>query len=134
MIRNIPHTEGLPERASDLGERAAHRVDDALAGTKRVAAQAADTVQSGLDTLRDTVPSTMSRYAAQAEDVTRRGIERARQTATQVRERAAHAGDVTVGYIRDEPVKAVLAAVAAGAVTALVLTWFSRSRYPRYDR
>lgn len=134
MGKIITNTEtGMPELATDIAERAANRVDDAIVGTKRVAAQAADSVQAGLDTLRDTVPSAMSRYAAQAEDITRRGIERARRTAGGVRERAVHAGDATVSYIRDEPVKAVVAAMAAGAATALVLTWLSRPRN-RYDR
>ncbi len=48
-----------------------------------------------------------------------------------MREKIGRAGDVTVGYIKDEPVKAVLIAAATGAVAAMVLSWLSRSRSSR---
>lgn len=89
---------------------------------------AGDAARESLHELGDAVPSTLSRAAHQAEDLARRGIERARATGTQVREKVQLAGDRTAGYIRDEPFKAVLFAVAAGAATALFASWMSRRR------
>jgi ElaB/YqjD/DUF883 family membrane-anchored ribosome-binding protein len=74
------------------------------------------------------VPAAVS-LAAQAENLTRRGIERVRQTAALARDRASQVSDATVERIRADPVKAVILAAAAGAVTALLVQWLSRSRH-----
>ena len=65
------------------------------------------------------------------EDLARLGIERARRASGAVRQQAVRMGDQTVGYIKDEPVKSMLIAAAAGAATALVVGWLSRSRSDR---
>jgi len=120
-------TEGL----TDLSERAANKADQALQATRRMGSDAAQAVQSGIDGLREGVPSAISRATAQAEDLTRRGMERARHASAAVRDKASQVSDQTVGYIRDEPVKAVLVAAAAGAAAALLIRWLSRSRSDR---
>lgn len=117
--------------ASDLTDRAANKADQALQSGKRMGNDMAQAVQSGIDGLREGVPSAISRATAQAEDMTRRGIERARQATATVREQAHRVSDQTVGYIKDEPVKAMLVAAAAGAVAALLIGWLGRSRNDR---
>jgi ElaB/YqjD/DUF883 family membrane-anchored ribosome-binding protein len=124
------HTPFANEHSGDMAERVAHKTDDALVGAKRMAANAAQSVQSGIDDLRDRVPGAMSRAAAQAEDLTRRGLDRARETADVVRHRAADLGDATKHRIQDEPVKAVLIAAAVGAAATLLVQWLSRPRHP----
>jgi len=79
-----------------------------------------------LQEMSEAVPSALSRAAAQAEDLARRGIARARATGSQVREQYHVASDRTTAYIRDEPFKALLIAMAAGAATALVASWATR--------
>jgi ElaB/YqjD/DUF883 family membrane-anchored ribosome-binding protein len=74
---------------------------------------------------------TTQRLVGQAEDLSRRGLERVRQAGTAVREQATRMGDQTVGYIKEEPLKAVLMAAAAGAFTALLVGWATRTRAPR---
>lgn len=96
-----------------------------------LAEQAADVARDGLRDLSETVPSALTRAAAQAEDLARRGIDRARQAGTQVREQYVMATDKTTAYIRDEPLKAVLIAAAAGAATALLASWASRRHSDR---
>lgn len=120
-----------PTLATDLAERTAATADDALLATRRAAGDVAHQVEAGIDSLRQTVPQALSRATAQAEDLARRGIERARHAGTAVREQAVRVGDNTVGYIKDEPVKSVLIAAAAGAATALLVSWLTRSRPSR---
>lgn len=120
----------LERATSDLAERVAHTTDDALVGAQRVAANAAQSVQSGIDTLRERVPGAMSRAAAQAEELTRRGLDRARQAGDELRHRAADLGDATKHRIQDEPVKAVLIAAAVGAAATLLVQWLARPRHP----
>ena len=57
-----------------------------------------------------------------------RAAEATRDTAMQVREQALRASDRTVGYIRDEPVKAVLIALAAGAGIMALARYAARGR------
>jgi ElaB/YqjD/DUF883 family membrane-anchored ribosome-binding protein len=125
---NSIHT--TPSATSDYAGEGAARTDDALLGARRVADNAARSVQAGLDARRDRGPGAITRAAAQAEDLTRRGVERARHAADDVRHRATDLSDRTVHRIQDEPVKAVLVAVAVGAAATLLVQWLSRSRHP----
>ncbi len=93
--------------------------------------EATGQLQNKIHNISDQASEALGRVAGQAEEMARRTLERARETSTQVRERIGRASDVTVGYIKDEPVKAVMIAAATGAVTALVLSWLSRSRASR---
>ena len=130
MNHQLNPTSG-PEALNDLSDRAANKADHVLQSTRRMGSEAAQAVQAGIDGLREGVPSAISRATAQAEDLTRRGMERARNASTAVRDKAVQVSDQTVGYIKDEPVKAVLVAAAAGAVAALLIGWLSRSRSDR---
>jgi ElaB/YqjD/DUF883 family membrane-anchored ribosome-binding protein len=112
----------------DAAERLTNRDDDAFRSGERVVATTAQSVRSGLDEPSERVPAPVSRVAAQAEDLTRRAIERARQRGGLARDRASQVSDATVERIRADPVKAVMLAAAAGAVTAWLVQWLSRSR------
>ncbi len=62
----------------------------------------------------------------QASDLTHRGVDAVREGAKQVREKAHSLGDHTVSYIKDEPVKSVLIAAAAGATLMGLLSLIAR--------
>jgi ElaB/YqjD/DUF883 family membrane-anchored ribosome-binding protein len=70
----------------------------------------------------------LNRLANQAEITARRSVEAMRDTSAQIRERALKASDSTVGYIKDEPLKAMLIAAAAGAALMALLGLIGRSR------
>lgn len=115
----------------DLADQAAAKTDSAIQSTKKVANDTLDSLQAGVDDLRQAAPAALSRAAAQVEELTRRGIERARETSAQVKDQMVRVGDRGVGYVRDEPVKSVLIAAAAGAALAGLVAWLGRSRTPR---
>jgi ElaB/YqjD/DUF883 family membrane-anchored ribosome-binding protein len=96
-----------------------------------LADHAGETARENLQALSESVPSALSRAATQAEDLARRGIARARNAGHQVAEQYHVASDRTTAYIRDEPFKAVLIAMAAGAATALVASWAARRHSSR---
>jgi ElaB/YqjD/DUF883 family membrane-anchored ribosome-binding protein len=103
----------------------------AIESTRELVNNGLDTLESGIDKLREAAPTMLSRAAAQVEDLTRRSMERARETSAQVKDQVAKAGDRSVDYIRDEPVKSVLMAAAAGAAMVALIGWLSRSRSER---
>ncbi|HEX5737914.1 MAG TPA: hypothetical protein VFY22_05340 [Hydrogenophaga sp.] len=127
------NTESLADNAgqaaSELSERAAREADHALAATRRAAAGASKSLRDGFEALQEEVPTALSRAAAHAEALSKEGLERARRAKEAVREQAIRAGDQTVGYIKDEPVKAVAIAAGVGAVVALLVGYLGRSRH-----
>lgn len=106
---------------NELTDRAAEQADQVLKGTRRVANQTIDRLQHGVDALQDSGNGGLKRVVEKVDDLTHRGLERARDISADVRDRAVRAGDSTVAYIRDEPVKSVLIAAAAGAGIAALL-------------
>ena len=85
-------------------------------------------LRDSVDTLQSQTSSALTRAAAQAEALSREGLERARRATEAARAQAQRVGDQTVGYIKDEPVKAVAIAAGVGAVAALLVGWLARSK------
>lgn len=107
--------------ASEIAQRTAIKADQAVAATQSAVNQTADAVNEGLDNLGESGTSALTRAAAKADALANKGMEQARRAGSAVREQAQVTGDRTVEHIRQEPVKAVLMAAAAGAVVALLL-------------
>ena len=126
MNTDIPST--ALNTIDDLAGRAAGQADRAIDATKRATSGALSSMQDSVDSLRTAVPGAIGRAVAQVDDLTRRGMEKARETTAEVRSQVTHASDRTVDYIRDEPVKSVLIAAAAGASIAALIGLMSRSR------
>jgi ElaB/YqjD/DUF883 family membrane-anchored ribosome-binding protein len=69
--------------------------------------------------------------AANAMGAAQRGVAAVRESSHHLVDRAVHATDSTVEYIRDEPVKAMLIAAATGAALMAIMGMFTRSRHHR---
>lgn len=106
-------------------------VDQAMDTARAGRQYAADALHQAGDSLHeagDRVAPLVDRVTSQAGAYARRGAQAVRDGSVQLRDKAQRASDTTVGYIKDEPVKAVLVAVAAGAVIAALAGYLSRSR------
>jgi ElaB/YqjD/DUF883 family membrane-anchored ribosome-binding protein len=119
-------------KSMELGaEQVGQRADQALQTARRAADGAIDALQHKVDDLNESIPGALGRAAARVDEITRRGIERARDTSSHLREEVTRAGDRTVAYIKDEPVKSVLIAAATGAAVAALVTLLAQSRSRR---
>ena len=85
-------------------------------------AQLTDDAKSALDK----APGALSEAAAQLQAVARRGLDSARELSAGARDKASRAGDRTLAYIHEEPLKAVLIAAAAGAVLTMLASALAR--------
>ncbi len=133
MSLNQPQSTGnLGDTTSSAAERASESADSALKASRRVANQTLDSLESNVDAARDSLQPTIARLASQAESLARRGLDAVRDGAGQVRERAQTMGDMTVRYVKDEPVKSVLIAAAAGAALMALLSMVQSSRRDRH--
>ena len=115
-------------RAESLADHAADKSDQAIEAARRAADGALDALRDKVDALHDLIPGAFGRAAARVDDLTRRSIDRARQTSLDVRDRVGHGRDMTVAYVKDEPMKSILIAAAAGAALAMLAGVLSRSR------
>jgi ElaB/YqjD/DUF883 family membrane-anchored ribosome-binding protein len=115
------------EAVGEMAARAAGRADAAIDHARRTVNDHLDTLQAGVQV----APSKLTRAATQVEALTRRSLDRARDTSQQLRMQARLAGDRSVDYIRNDPVRSVLIAAAVGAVAAMLASWAARSRRDR---
>lgn len=118
---NMPTPTQFVEGATRSAELAVDQLDGA-------AQQAHDQLAAKAHSAVNATKPVMERWAKDAESIARRGLDSARDTSRHLRERAAQASDSTVNYIKDEPVKAMLIAAAAGAALVTVISLLTRSR------
>lgn len=85
----------------------------------------------GATAAHDRAAVTIHHAVDHAENLAQRGIKAAREGTAHLREKAIHASDALTSYIRQEPVKSVLMAAAAGAALVGLLSLVSRARSTR---
>ena len=118
----------FPNEATSMADQAADSANSAIRSTQNVANAALDRLANKVENARDQAVPLINRLSSQAETAARRGVDAVRDTSAQLRERAMKASDSTVGYIKDEPVKAMLIAAATGAALMALVSLISRSR------
>jgi ElaB/YqjD/DUF883 family membrane-anchored ribosome-binding protein len=113
---------------NDVADQAAQSADNAIKSTQRFANDSLNTLSDKVQEVRDQAAPVLNRVAEKAETLARRGIDAVKDTSQQVREKALQASDSTIGYIKDEPVKAILIAAATGAALMALVSLMTRSR------
>lgn len=122
-----PAAKDSTHAATRLADHAAERADQAIRSTQQMSDRGFDHLADRVDDLHDRATPLLNRLSGQAEAAARRGAGAMLDASHQVRERALRVSDSTVGYVRDEPVKSMLIAAAAGAVMMAVLGFLRRS-------
>jgi ElaB/YqjD/DUF883 family membrane-anchored ribosome-binding protein len=125
---NDTGTRSQAQQVQDMGDSAASTAQGAIRSTQRATDQAFDRVSETVDEVRSKAGPMLNKVTSQAEAAARRGMEAVRDTSQQLRERALQAQDMTVAYVKDEPIKAMLIAAATGAVLMGLISMLSRSR------
>lgn len=118
----------LADQATRLADQAAERADQAIRSSQQMSDRGFDHLAHRVDDLHNRATPLLNRLSGQAEAAARRGAGAMLDASHQVRERALRVTDSTVGYVRDEPMKAMLIAAAAGAALMAVVGFLSRSR------
>lgn len=121
-----PAAGAITRQFETLAHSAADRADQALDTTRA----AVDSAQHRVDELRDRAPGALGRAAAQLDDLKRRGIDATRRAGNVIQDQAVRTGERTAGFIKDEPLKSVLIAAAAGAALAALISVAVRSQSP----
>lgn len=126
-MSTIKSTQAGSQLADDLTQGA----DNAIQSTQRAANSALDQLSNKVHEVGDQAAPLINRLSAQAEALSHRVVDAVRDGSKRARMQATQAGTSTVNYIKDEPVKSVLIAAAAGAallaITKLLLDRRDRS-------
>ena len=118
----------LGQEAASTVDQAADATGQAIRSTQHVANAAFDRLSETVDSAREQAAPMIERLTSQAGAAAQRGADALRETSAQLREKALRAQDTTVGYIKDEPVKAMLIAAATGAALMALISLMGRSR------
>jgi ElaB/YqjD/DUF883 family membrane-anchored ribosome-binding protein len=119
--------KNLASDASAFADQAADRANSAIRSTQNVANATLDRLSDKVEDARSQAAPLLNRWSSQAEAAARRSADAVRETSAQLRDRAMQASDTTVGYIKDEPIRAVLIAAATGAALMALIALMSRS-------
>jgi ElaB/YqjD/DUF883 family membrane-anchored ribosome-binding protein len=118
----------LSQQAAGLADRAADSTESTIRATQNVANEAFDRLSDQVEDARRHAAPLLNRLSTQAEMAARRSAAAVREASAQLREKATHASDSTVEYVRQEPVKAMLIAAATGAALMALIGLLARSR------
>jgi ElaB/YqjD/DUF883 family membrane-anchored ribosome-binding protein len=127
-IGSTSTTKPLAQQSQDIADNAAGTAQGAIRSTQRAADQALDRLSDKVEEARSQTGQVLSKVTSQAEAAARRGMEAVRDTSQQLRDRAMQASDMTVAYVKDEPLKAMLIAAATGALLMGIISLLGRSR------
>lgn len=115
-------------QSNSLTDHAAQSADHAIKSTQRFANDAFDGLSGSVKDIRDQAAPMLNRATEQASALAHRGADAVRESSRQLRDKALHASDATVNYIKEEPVKSILVAAATGAALMALVSMMSRSR------
>ena len=121
-------TKPLAQQGQDLADGAAAGAQSAIRSTQRAADSALDRMSDKVDEVRSQATPILNKVSSQAEAAARRGMDAVRDTSQQLRDKAVQASDMTVAYVKDEPIKAMLIAAATGALLMGIISLMTRSR------
>jgi ElaB/YqjD/DUF883 family membrane-anchored ribosome-binding protein len=116
------------EKSDHLASQAEQAVARAVSDSHKAAAEAHDSVTSLLHGLSQQAAPLIERTTERVSTLVHDGVESARDTSRQLRDRALQASHITVNYIKDEPVKAILIAAAVGAALMALTSLLSHKR------
>jgi len=110
-----------------IADTASESIEHAVQSSQRVADQTLDKLSSTVRDIRQQASPLLERAGEHAGALARHGMDVVRDRSLQVRDRALRATDGTVNYIKDEPLKAVLIAAAAGAIVVALFGLLRKS-------
>jgi ElaB/YqjD/DUF883 family membrane-anchored ribosome-binding protein len=119
-------SKDLSSSTNHMADQASRSADHAIDATRSMVGQKMDGMADTMKSLHDQTAPLLDR----ASEVAKRGVNSARETSNELMNKAHYASDHTVGYIKDEPVKAMLIAAATGAALMALVSVMSRSGRP----
>jgi ElaB/YqjD/DUF883 family membrane-anchored ribosome-binding protein len=120
---NFPNAGGSPTAT----DKAADSLKDGIRSAQQGFGQVASSAVGKVDQLRDEATPALEKARAKAQELGQKGADALSDASKQLRDRALEASDAAAAYAKDEPMKALLIAAAAGALLMGLLSMMVRS-------
>jgi len=117
-------TNDFSKQGQELADKAMNKVQGGIQDAKRTVNRAADQLSSNADQLRSETKPLIKKAAQQ----TNAFAQSVGEVTQRIRAAASQASESATEYAKENPVKAILIAVASGAVLATLFHTISRSR------
>jgi len=118
----------IADTARNVTDSALQGAQSAVKATREAAESTMHKAEESVKDWRDGVDPVISDLAAKAQALAEKSINYCAQTSTRLREQMEDCTDATTRYVRDQPGKSMLLAVATGAAIALFATAMTRRR------
>lgn len=113
----------------NIADRAAHSADHAIKATQGALNQALDRLADDVHDLQQQTSPMVDRANGQVQALAHNSMARLRSTSQHLRDSVVGSADNAKGYIREEPVKAVLIAALAGAALVGLLSLLGHGKH-----
>lgn len=120
--------QATADKLKSTASKAADTLQDGVYGAQRLAYTVIDAVAEKVASTQSNLPPAVEKVTDQAHKLMQQGREMVQGSAQLARDKAVDLSDQVVSYTKDEPVKAMLMAAAAGAVLIRMLSMVTRSR------
>ena len=127
-MNDLNSPKPVDQQAKDAANTAASKAQDVVRSAQQTTNSAIGKVADKVDEVKSNVKPMVDKASDQAADLVQYGKDLYSDTSQLVRDKAAQATDIAVGFAKDEPLKALLIAAAAGAVAMSILVSLARSR------
>jgi ElaB/YqjD/DUF883 family membrane-anchored ribosome-binding protein len=118
----------LARQGQDMADTASRALHDGVRATQNSADQALDKLSEKASELKSEAAPMLGKVSERAHAYIDQGRDAARDAAQQLRDQATRASNMALDYTRDEPVRALLAAAATGALLMGLVAILARSR------
>ena len=118
----------LSQHGQDADSKPTDATKDGIRSAQDATDEGIDKAFSKAVEVRVQAAQMLGMVSDQAQKLVEQGRDALRDTSQLVRDKASQASDTAVGYTKDEPMKAILLAAAAGAVLMGLVTLLARSR------
>lgn len=117
----------IPTHSPNVVDQVAASASRAIHGTQQVADKALGGLDDKVQNLRNQASPRYDEAAERVNALAHQGLRSMHDTTQRLRESARHLSDGTRHYVREEPVKSMLIAAAAGAVLMGLASLLARS-------
>ncbi|HXJ44113.1 MAG TPA: hypothetical protein VNH18_32805 [Bryobacteraceae bacterium] len=126
-METVGSNNDFGKQTQDLADKAAEKVQSGIRTAKDTTNQVADRLSDTVEAARSSAGPRLAKAADRVQSVANQTRDSFGAATRKVRATAADVGDSVISYTRDNPVKAILISAAVGALIGALATTLPRS-------
>ena len=126
-METVGSNNNFGSQTQDLADKAAEKVQSGIRTAKDTTNQVADRLSDTVEAARSSAGPRIAKAADRVQSVANQTIDSFGAATRKVRATAADVGDSVISYTRDNPVKVILISAAVGALIGALATKLPRS-------